>query len=45
MEINKYIFRGYDIRGVYPKDINGEVAYIIGKSFGTYIKRFNRFTT
>ena len=44
MEINKYIFRGYDIRGVYPKDINGEVAYIIGKSFGTYIKRFNKDT-
>ena len=42
MEINKYIFRGYDIRGVYPKDINGEVAYIIGKSFGTYIKKFHK---
>ena len=42
MNINKYIFRGYDIRGVYPKDINGEVANIIGKSFGTYVKRLGK---
>ena len=41
-DINKYIFRGYDIRGVYPKDLHEDVAYTIGKAFGTYIKRFNQ---
>lgn len=41
-DINKHIFRGYDIRGVYPSDIDADVAYTIGKSFGTYIKRFNK---
>ena len=43
-KLNKYIFRGYDIRGVYPTDLNSEVSYIIGKSFGTYVKRLGHFT-
>lgn len=34
-EINPYIFRGYDIRGVYPTDINEDIAYTIGRSFGS----------
>ena len=38
-KINKNIFREYDIRGVYGIDLNEDVAYTIGKSFGTYIKR------
>ena len=38
-KINKNIFREYDIRGVYDKDLNEDVAFTIGKSFGTYIKR------
>lgn len=42
MNINEYIFRGYDIRGKYPQDLNGEVAKIIGKSFGTYVKRMGK---
>ncbi len=41
-EINRHIFRGYDIRGVYPTDINIDVAYTVGKSFGTYIKKFGK---
>lgn len=41
-DINKNIFREYDIRGVYPKDLNKDVAYIIGKAYGTYIKKFNQ---
>lgn len=41
-DINKYIFRGYDIRGKYPQDLNEDVAYTIGRSFGTYIKKFNQ---
>jgi len=44
MKINKFIFRGYDIRGKYPVDINEEVALIIGKSFGTYVKRLGKNT-
>lgn len=40
--VNPYIFRGYDVRGVYPKDINADVAYTFGKAFGTYIKQFQQ---
>lgn len=40
--INKYIFRGYDIRGIYPIDLNSDVAYTIGKSFGSYVKRLGK---
>ena len=43
-KLNKYIFRGYDIRGVYPTDLNEDVAYTIGKSFGTYVRRLGHFT-
>lgn len=44
MKINTYVFRGYDIRGVVPTDIDGNFAKILGQSFGTYIKRFNKDT-
>ena len=44
MNINTNIFREYDVRGVYPKDINEELALTFGKAFGTYIKRFNKNT-
>ncbi|MBQ1813197.1 MAG: phosphomannomutase/phosphoglucomutase [Bacilli bacterium] len=37
--INKNIFREYDIRGVYPIDIDEDVSYTIGKAYGTYIKK------
>ena len=30
------IFRAYDIRGIYPKDLDEEIALKIGKAFGTY---------
>ena len=33
--INKYIFRGYDIRGVFDKDIDVDTAYTIGLGFGS----------
>lgn len=32
------IFRSYDIRGVWDKDLNEEIAEKIGKAFGTFIK-------
>ena len=42
MKINKNVFREYDVRGIYPTDINEELAYIFGQAFGTYIKKFNK---
>ncbi len=44
MKINKHVFRGYDIRGVYPVDIDGNFANILGQSFGSYIRKFNKDT-
>ena len=32
------IFRAYDIRGKYPEEIDEEVFYTLGKSYGSYIK-------
>ncbi|MEM2417020.1 MAG: helix-turn-helix domain-containing protein, partial [Nitrososphaerota archaeon] len=37
MNIKEEIFRAYDIRGIYKKDLNEEIAEIIGKAFGTFI--------
>ena len=37
--INANIFRGYDIRGVYPSDLDEDSAYTIGLGFGSYIKK------
>ncbi len=36
--INQTIFRAYDIRGIYKEQITDETAYILGKSFGSYVK-------
>lgn len=41
-DINPNIFREYDVRGVYPTDINEDVSYTFGKAYGTYIKKFNQ---
>ncbi len=43
--INKNIFREYDLRGVYPTDINMDTAYTIGLSFGSYIKEMGETAT
>ena len=43
MNIDTNIFREYDVRGIYPTGINEEFAYIFGKAFGTYIKKFNKY--
>lgn len=37
-ELNDEIFRAYDIRGTYPSTVNEHVAYIIGKSYGSYLQ-------
>ena len=41
-DVNPYIFRGYDIRGVYPSEINEDVAYTIGRSYGSYIREHGK---
>lgn len=43
--INPNIFRGYDIRGIYGDDLNEDVAYTIGKAFGTYINQNGGYTS
>lgn len=43
--INKNIFREYDLRGIYNEEIDIDDAYTIGKSFGTYIKKYNETET
>ena len=43
--INDNIFREYDIRGIYNKDLTDEEAYIIGRGFGSYIKKMNEDVT
>lgn len=35
MELNKNIFREYDIRGIYNQDINEEISYLIGRGLGS----------
>ena len=37
------IFKAYDIRGKYPDEINEDVAYNIGRSFGSYIQEKHNF--
>ena len=43
--MNSNIFRKYDIRGVYPTEINENVAYTIGKSYGSYLQEKLNQTT
>ena len=45
MEINKNMFREYDIRGVYNEDLNEEVCSLIGKAFGTKLVSLGIKTT
>ena len=40
--INRNIFRGYDIRGVYPTEIDIDTAYTIGLGFGSHIKNIGK---
>lgn len=37
--IPQNIFRAYDIRGLYPTELNAGVAELIGKGLGTYVVR------
>jgi phosphomannomutase len=37
MQVNPGIFKAYDIRGIYPTDLNEETAYLIGRAFVTFL--------
>ena len=39
MDINKYIFREYYIRGKVAEDFPPDVVEALGKGFATYVKR------
>jgi phosphomannomutase len=38
MQVNPSIFKAYDIRGIYPTDLNEQVAYLVGRAFVTFLK-------
>ncbi|MDD2731991.1 MAG: phosphomannomutase/phosphoglucomutase [Candidatus Pacebacteria bacterium] len=38
MPVNPLIFKSYDIRGIYPLELDEDSAYIIGRSFIAYTK-------
>lgn len=38
MQVNPSIFKAYDIRGIYPTDLNEDVAYLIGRAFVTFLE-------
>ena len=38
--IHNSVFRAYDIRGIYPDEINEKTAYQIGFAFAAYLKEF-----
>lgn len=39
--LNQKIFKAYDIRGIYPEEINEETAYKIGAAFAVFIKKIS----
>lgn len=41
MKINYSIFKTYDIRGIYPSELNEETAYLIGQAFVRFLKKDN----
>jgi phosphomannomutase len=41
MKIDPTIFKAYDIRGIYPEQLNEEGAYLIARSYATFL--FNNF--
>jgi len=41
MVINPKIFKAYDIRGIYPSEINEKSAYLIGRAFVGFLNKKN----
>jgi phosphomannomutase len=38
MVLKKSVFKAYDIRGVYPVDLDEETAYLVGRAFVDFLK-------
>ena len=45
MILKKEIFREYDIRGIYNKEMDDETAYHIGRAYGTKLKEIGKTKT
>ena len=41
MILKKEIFREYDIRGIYNEEMDDNTAYLIGRAFGSKLRRLN----
>ena len=39
VEINPYVFRQYDIRGIADRDFTDPITVLLGKAIGTYLRR------
>jgi len=39
MKINPFVFRNYDIRGIVGQDLDADKVYVIGKAYGTFLRR------
>ncbi|MEW5850330.1 MAG: phosphomannomutase/phosphoglucomutase [Myxococcota bacterium] len=39
MELKPYIFREYDVRGVYGKDLDASVAETLGRAYATFFRK------
>jgi len=37
MQVNPSIFKAYDIRGIYPTDLDEPSAYLLGRAFATFL--------
>ncbi len=37
MNVNPSIFKAYDIRGIYPTDLDEEIAYRVGRAFAVLL--------
>lgn len=42
MAVDPSIFKAYDIRGIYPEQINEDIAYSIGRAYATLIQKENK---
>jgi len=42
MEVNTSIFKAYDIRGIYPDQLDEEIAYRVGKAYSELLKKENQ---
>lgn len=36
-QIDESVFKAYDLRGIYPEQIDGEFAYLLGRGYSTFL--------